>query len=244
MVSGAAALLREVAPGADISDIARALRAGARFVPSLLGKVRYGQLDVACSALWLSQHTHPKWRLDINVKELQQRHFTDHCFKRGLLEIQEWKFSADSFLLPAKRFNTTENLIENTFFPDPSGEKRALATQQSLLEASGRTWPKNTFAVFPIGPLPFTRPTAPPARAIYQFGERAISCPNGFRLMGVAMRWKSSHPTGYMFTAGALRSVSAIRLYIALIKPWWHSHLPAQMKVELKLQCESVPDLG
>jgi hypothetical protein len=61
MVSGAAALLRELAPKAKPQFIAQALRAGARPDLQLARTVRYGWLDVACSALWLAQRaaTHP-----------------------------------------------------------------------------------------------------------------------------------------------------------------------------------------
>ncbi len=243
MVSGAAALLREAAPGASIADVTRALRAGARFEPSMLKKVRYGQLDVACSALWLSQHAKPDWDLRINAQELQQHHFTDHCFKGGLTEVQVWKLPADSFDVRAKRFDTGAELIADKLAAR-SERQRALAIQQSLIDSSRKKWPADSFAFFPIGTLPFTRPTAPPERPIYDFGEKQMRCPEGFRLTAVAMRWKSTHPTGYIFPSARERTIRNISFNIALIKPWWFAHLPAEMRVELKLQCENVPDLG
>jgi subtilisin family serine protease len=244
MVSGAAALLREAAPGASIPEIARALRAGARFDPSLLKKVRYGHLDVACSALWLSKHAKPDWHLRVNVQELMQHHFTDHCFKGSVTEVQDWKFPADSFDVPAKRFDTAADLIADKLKPKTSARERALAVQKSLLDASNRNWPGDSFTFFPIGTLPFTRPTALPERPVYDFGEKQMRCPEGFRLVAVAMKWKSIHPSAYMFASGRERTIRTITFNIAMIKPWWHSHLPGEMRVELKLECENVPDLG
>jgi hypothetical protein len=253
MVSGAAALLRDLAPGADIGDITRALRAGARSNPSLVGQVRYGQLDVACSALWLSQHRQPKWRLRINVQELQQLHFTDHCFKRSAIAIREWEFPLASFDERAKRFDTANDLIASKLAEDPdpiiaperkaAARREMLAVQKSLLDASGRKWPSEKFAFFPIGQLPFTRPTAPPERAIYDFGTESMSCPQSYQLMGVAMTWKTTpHPAAYMFaTRGHGRTMGRITFNIGLVKPWWWRFLPDEMRVELKLQCENVP---
>ena len=55
LVAGAAALLREAALDAPMPEIAAALRKGARPTLGLQGKVRYGQLDVACALEWLAR---------------------------------------------------------------------------------------------------------------------------------------------------------------------------------------------
>jgi hypothetical protein len=68
-----------------------------------------------------------------------------------------------------------------------------------------------------------------------------MSCPLDSRLMAVAMSWKSTHPTGYMFPAVGARTARTITFHIAMIKPWWWAFLPGEMRVELKLQCENVP---
>ena len=63
MVAGAAALLREAAPGAPMAEIARALRNGARRNSFLDGLVLYGSLDVACALSELHKRAKPDWRL-------------------------------------------------------------------------------------------------------------------------------------------------------------------------------------
>ena len=75
-------MLREVALKALMKIIAQALRDGARQSMALNRLVRYGQLDAACSALWLAQRAkaNPGWEVRVAAAKLEGD-ATRHCFK-------------------------------------------------------------------------------------------------------------------------------------------------------------------
>lgn len=267
MVSGAAALLREVAEEAPMRIIAQALRAGARSRVGLARNVRYGQLDVACSALWLVQRADhgglaEKWKVRVAVGKLEGA-TTKHCFHPSVSYGEEtWtlpksEFAPGSMTEPddglskpgvRRRADSGQQLIENAFEKADS-VKDAREIQNFVLNPPSEPglsprFPHLSTAFFPIAPgLPLEHPQLPPDRPIYNFQGRRVFCPGNSRLTAFRLRWNNSiHPQGYIWFSPR-NSLSASTFMVALIKPWyWDTpFLPDTMKIAVTVQCVRPP---
>jgi hypothetical protein len=250
MVSGAAALLREVAPGAGAGVIAQALRMGARPNLDLVRHVRYGQLDLACSALWLAQRAaaHPDWKVRVGSDKLEGV-YTRHCFRAAVSEyVGTWE-------LPKSDFNENSTTVADGGISQPGQPRRVVGTELPVLaigqggvtqalafqaEALGAesTWNQNQMAFFPIkaGNL-FARPALPPARPVYNFQAHRVACPDGSRITGVTLRWQDLiHPQGYVWFAPRA-GASSVTFMVALVKPWYVGLLPSSMRVRVGVRC-------
>ena len=116
MVAGAAALLRKAAPDAPITEIRKALLAGARRNPSLDGLVFYGSLDVACALSALSNRQR-RAKADWDLVDLDERKYPDFanatkdCGGKTPL-VEETPQPVDPGYLRAKGKTTLSALIE------------------------------------------------------------------------------------------------------------------------------------
>jgi len=255
MVSGAAALLREVAPKAPMSIIAHALRVGARQSFDLNRLVRYGQLDVACSALWLAQRAaaNPGWEVRVAPSKLEGS-ATEHCFRANVI------YSIGTWSLPKGNFDPNSvtvddgglsavgilrrargiNLPQEAFAQAGSGAT-ARGVQQAVLGPES-TWNPDNTAFFQIGPgNPLQRPQSPPQQFVYNFQGRSIACPANYRLTAFRLTWKDTiHPQGYIWFSPDV-SLAASTFMVALIKPWWWNLLPDTMHIRVTAQCVRPP---
>jgi hypothetical protein len=256
MVSGAAALLRELAPRAKPQFIAAALRAGARPNVQLARTVRYGELDVACSALWLAQRgaNHPDWGVRVPVQALEVPQ-TKHCFQSST-GIYQYTWS-----LPKSYFDAGATTVGGDGFSRADFSRGALATRiveeafadkNDLAKARGiqtqvlgpeSTWKPGETAFFPIksGPRLLANPVAPPRRFAYNFQGQPVVCPAGTRVAGFGLKWKDLiHPSGYIWFSPKA-SLSSTTFMVALVKPWYTFALPAEMRIEVTVRCVRPP---
>jgi len=255
MVSGAAALLREVARGAPARVIMLALRKGAYSDIRLRQSARYGQLDVACSALWLAENAnaHPDWEVRVTDAELKGP-YTKRCFQPGAAvgvttwELPKSEFDADSRTTSADgvslageyRRGPASNLPATVI--GQAGAGTALGTQDQQLEGLGINWPHFRPAFFAIGPGNlFAHPQGAPQRTLYYFGGQKVGCPSGAAMVAVSANWKDAvHPQGYvMFSQQS--NPRAATLLVALIKPWYAAFLPNPMRIQVKVVCQAAP---
>lgn len=257
-VSGAGALLREAAPGASMRKIAQALRLGARPVYGLLNQVRYGQLDVTCSALWLIQHAKEKWDLKITKEGLGAP--ADLCFKPSIgTYTSEWTFN-DSFFDPTEVFfndpkspilrrqETGADLVGTTL-DSPQKRGWALALQNGRLLPENSNWPADQIAFFPIKKNGLSNPVAPPRRTLYNFDDTAysnlggmpVSCPVDTELVDFQLRVKSFVPNGYVYASSDARDhvpANTISLNVAMVKPFFSSLVPNTIRVAITARCQ------
>ena len=256
MVSGAAALLREVAPKAPMRMIARALRVGARQSPNLYRLVHYGQLDVACSALWLAQQAaaHPDWDVRVAASKLEAAGATEHCFKANLIYgTVTWSFPRSDFdensvtvadgglsAVGTRRRDRGINLPGNAFAQEGATAK-AREVQTAVLGPES-TWNPGNTAFFQIAKgNPFQRPQHPPLQFVYNFQSKTIACPAGYRLTAFRLSWTDTlHPQGYIWFSPKV-GVSASTFMVALIKPWWWKLLSDTMRIKVTAQCLQPP---
>lgn len=256
MVSGAAALLREVAPGAEPRTIMQALRVGAYADIRLRLATRYGQLNVACSALWLAQNAgkHPDWNVRITAAQLAGP-YTKNCFQPGAaIGETTWSLPKSYFdaggtttddkglsLVGVTRKGPADKLPERVIGREAAAG--ALGIQAAALEAGVVTWNARDTAFFPIGTnSPITHPQPPPTRDVYYFGGQTAPCPPGAGLGAVlSTRWEGAvHPQGYLlFSQRAdLRRTTFL---VALVKPWYSALLPSTMRIAVKVLCLAAP---
>jgi hypothetical protein len=268
-VSGAAALLLEVGARASARTIATALRQGARADISLLGRVRYGQLDVACAARWLVDNRPDEVLVRLDRGALNAA-TNGLCGKRvSTVYTTRWSFP-ESYFNPGQTFNNdpknpllrrqttgtklVENVLDSKLF-----EQQALAEQQRLLPP-GSTWPAGEIAFFQIGRGGFDKPVAPPNRPIYNFNEtysdlplfgKPATCPVNTAIVSVDLRWHDAiHPTGYVYgfsprsaQAGPSGTRSLV-FNVAVIKPWFIGAVGDKLQVDVTMRCAILPDLG
>jgi Subtilase family len=255
MVSGTAALLREVAPKAPMKIIAQALRVGARQSVALTRLVRYGQLDAACSALWLARRAvaNPGWDVRVAAAKLEGD-ATRHCFKPNVLYgTLTWSFPRSEFdensvtaadgglsAVGIRRRDRGINLPQEAFAQAGSAAK-ARGIQTAVLGPESSWNPGNT-AFFAIDRgNPFQRPQHPPQQFLYNFQGRTIACPPNYRLTAFRLGWKDTiHPQGYMWFS-PIASLSASTFMIALVKPWWWGLLPNTIGIKVTAQCVRPP---
>jgi hypothetical protein len=248
-VSGAAALLREVAPGADMSTIARALRLGARAQIGLLTKVRYGLLDVACSARWVIEHQKPAWNVKITTQALGDP--AKECFKPSVGTFtSEWRFP-ESYFNPNVRFGlsayrrrSSGAKVVRDVLSDPADREGALTLQNTRLLPEGSNWPRSEIAFFPIAKNGFSKPVAPPDRTIYNFADvegalsYPVTCPSGTELVNFELRMKSFLPKGYVYASpDSGDNPNRISLNVAMIKPFVLGLVPNPIRVAITMQC-------
>jgi hypothetical protein len=248
-VSGAAALLREVAPGADMSVIARALRLGARPQIGLLTKVRYGLLDVACSALWLIDHQKPEWNLRITTEALGDP--AKDCFKPSIATYtSEWRFP-ESYFNPNVRFGMSAfrrrkngDKVVRDVLSDLADREGALTLQNTRLLPDGSNWPRGEIAFFPIAKNGFSKPVAPPDRTMYNFADvnglpsYPVTCPPNTELVDFELRMKSFLPKGYVYASpDSGDNPNRISLNVAMIKPFVLGLVPNPIRVAITMQC-------
>jgi hypothetical protein len=257
-VSGAAAVLREAAPGAPMNIIATALRRGARVNVETLRQVLYGQLDVACSALWLIQHAEPKW--DLRITEAGLGASTQHCFQPSTkTETAVWTFSDSLFNKDAmfyagggrrrlRRFDTGYQLVRFLFSQLVNGSQEARDVQNARLLPDGVKWDRSELAFFPIEPGGFSHPVATPDRPIYDFNNvgspddaRAVVCPAGTELIDINLRMKSFLPKAYVFASDDHNGPSGLFLNIAMVKPFLIGLVPDPIRVAVTYRCAVLP---
>jgi hypothetical protein len=250
MVSGAAALLREVAPDAPPRVIAQALQAGARPSVQLARFVRYGQLDVACSALWLAQRgpEHPNWKVRVAADKLAGP-YTSKCFRPDVQygtttwELPKSNFDPDSktnddggLSIPAVPRREPGNVL-----PERAIGRAAVVKAlgfQALVLGQESTWNKPETAFFPIkaGNL-FAQPQPAPSRPLYNFQSQTAACPPASRITGIGIKWKDAiHPQGYAWISPKATLGSAT-LMLALVKPWYVGLLPTKMLLSVEVKC-------
>jgi hypothetical protein len=249
-VSGAAGLLREAAPGAPMNIIAKALRLGARRQVGMLTQVRFGQLDVACAALWLVQHSQPEWHLRVTAAGLGAS--TGHCFKQPIATYtDEWTFAKSLFdpngrmsvSRKLRRFESGKKLASSV---NGSRKFEAISEQNSRLLPEGVKWDPKTLAFFPIEPGGFRHPVAPPQRVIYDFNNeidegRSVVCPTGAQLIDFTLRMKSFLPAGYVFAAADFApGPGHLFLNVAMLKPpsLLDGFVPDPIRVFVVVRCE------
>jgi hypothetical protein len=258
-VSGAAALLREVAsPGTDMRTIATALRRGARVDTRLIGKVRHGALDVACAARWLAENG----RARIDVEALQPG--VRHCFAPSTTTYTtQWSFpdeyfDPDSLYRPrnSRRRASGADVVRAVvgLFKDD-----ALKAQRQLLPEDS-DWPADEIAFFPIEKGGMRRPVAPPNRPMYIFNQpwselspiTALNfrCPDGLLLESYDLRWRGSvTPRGYVFAtddevfASDDPPTNRMALNVAAVKPWYVGLL-SPLRVGITMRCSLLPESG
>jgi hypothetical protein len=254
-VSGAAALLRELAPKAKAGVIAQALRAGTRPDLQLARTVRYGWLDVACSALWLARHagTHPDWGVRVHAVALEVPE-TTHCFKSSTVIYRStWKlpksyFDEGSLTSGADGFSRGDfsrgllatRLVQEAF-ADKNDVGKARGIQNVVLGPESE-WKPDQTAFFPIqsGPL-LDHPEALGRQFVYNFQAYTVGCPAGSRLTGFSLRWKDLlHPQGYIWFSPKA-AVNGQIFMVALIKPWYEFLLPKEMRIEVTASCIRPP---
>ena len=254
-VSGAAALLREVAPKAPMKIIAQALRAGARQSLALNRLVRYGQLDAACSALWLARRAtaNPGWEVRVAAAKLEGD-ATKHCFKPNVLYgTLTWSFPKSEFdensvtaadgglsAVGIRRRDRGINLPQEAFAREGSAAT-ARGIQTAVLGPDSSWNPGNTafFAIDRGQPVPAA---AASATAIsLQLPGQDDRVPAELPADGVPAGLEGRHPpSGYMwFSPNA--SLSASTFMIALVKPWWWGLLPDMIRIKVTAQCLRPP---
>ncbi len=255
MVSGAAALLRELAPTAKPQFIAQALRAGARPDLQLARTVRYGWLDVACSALWLAQRadTHPDWGVRVPVQALELPE-TAHCFKSSTAIYQyNWTlpksyFDEGSLTSGADGFSRgdfSRGLVASRLVQEAFADKNDIVKArgiQNVVLGPESTWNPDQIAFFPIQPgLLLQHPRAPTRQFVYNFQGYNVGCPAGSRLTGFSLKWKDLlHPQGYIWFSPKA-AVNRQIFMVALIKPWYEFLLPKEMRIEVTARCIRPP---
>jgi Subtilase family len=259
-VSGAAALLREVASqGTNMRTIATALRRGARVDTRLIGKVRHGALDVACSARWLADNRHA--RIDVDALQPGVR----HCFAPSTTTYTtEWRFPDEYFDSDAlykgrntRRQESGADVVSRVLRPFVDD---ALKAQRQLLPEDS-DWPADQIAFFPIEKGGMRRPVAPPNRPMYIFNQpfaelspfTALSfrCPDRLLLESYDLRWKGSvTPRGYVFATDDVDAFASddpptdvMSLSIAAVKPWYVGLL-SPLRVGITMRCSLLPESG
>jgi subtilisin family serine protease len=255
MVSGAAALLRELAPKAKAPIIAQALRAGARPDLQLARTVRYGWLDVACSALWLAKRaeTHKDWGVRVHAVALELPE-TAHCFKPSTAIYQSTWTLPKSHFAEGSRTSGTDGFSRGDFsrglvatrlvqeaFADKDDIAKARGIQNVVLGPES-SWNPDQTAFFAIQPGPLLEhPRAPTRQFVYNFQGYNVGCPAGARLTGFSLKWKDLlHPQGYIWFSPKA-AINGQIFMVALIKPWYEFLLPREMRIEVTARCIRPP---
>ncbi len=246
LVAGAASLLRQAAPAAPIREITAALRNGARPVLPLLGKVGYGQLDVACSLDWLAREARRRgadWGIvDVNSNpdfvaatktcavKLPRAVTATHEIAKTKLFAADNRHASFEALLASKGLSSTDT-------------SKSLAWQNALLrgqDLSGR----QTRVIFAIGSQRAEVPSG--GSAIYDGGTLQLACPQeGFRLTRLRVDFGNSlHPDGWSYPTDLAPPPRGVEFGIGIKKPWFSGVLPSVIKVTARGVCEYLPNLG
>lgn len=237
MVAGAAALLREAAPGARIAQIARALRQGARRNPSLAGLVRYGSLDVACalSALGkLQKESEANWKL-VSLKDPDFEKATEDCGgKPQYVEETIHKVSAES--LGKQGPMTLSALIEaKRLSPQPTSGSRKWQERLLLGKPQARRVALSS-AGTAVDP-------AEVKDRVYDAGGATVGCIDpGFQITDVRVTvLDQGAPQLWFFPADGQPRHNWIEVALALAAP-----LPKKLNsltIRLRAYCDEFPSI-
>lgn len=248
MVSGAAALLRRAAPGADIDDIRRALEQGARMNAGLIGKVRYGELDVACSLRWLLARSVPNWHL-IGLAGIQQRDpngyqdllkATTGCGNRagqpGYLTTETLSVAKDALFANKARFGTMQEFIGSFNFVD-SPTTNSRRWQDVFTQDPRFAGQHALFSFFRGG-----GPTLPVARPVYKPEQTlTIGCTKpGYRVTGLGFEFTTpAEPSGaWWLPTDNVGPFKRITVAIAVAKPWYAFLMPKEIRIRAVARCQ------
>jgi hypothetical protein len=190
----------------------------------MLRQVRYGQLEVTCSALWLTQHLQAD-KLTIAEQALGDE--TKHCFKPSIgIYTSQWQFPSSWFDRnalwagdrPRRELNGTDlfnavlapSLAAGGYDTAKAARDALLSAQDSRLLPEGSTWDRETAAFFPLTGSGLGKPVKSPQRVLYNFDDkftglglvaRPVGCPANSELVDFKLRLRSPFLKGYVFAS-------------------------------------------
>ena len=249
-VSGAASLLIAAAPGAPTGTIATALRRGAQRAPAMLGRVRYGRLDVTCALVALAtdalrRDLESKWQLPVGPSLLA---FVENHRPRcrglpALVKAQSYGLEkgdafAEGDVSQGQRFESlaallgAQNLAADARAASLLWQEQlgggAAADGRRVLSLQARRWRKPEEVIGPVydPKLPMT-----------------VTCNRkDYQLTG--LRWKLKPPNlrGWLYPTDLNAPPERLSLGVALKKPFFYSQLPDSLELTFYALCEYVPD--
>ena len=241
MVAGAAALLREAAPEAPMRVITAALERGAQPVQSLLNKVTYGQLDVACALDWLArQQSREQNNWDL-VGGLNAEPFvaaTASCARKRSYRVEETiEIKKSQLYSDANRSATIGALLDGEQLAD-SAAGRSLTWQRTILFNLGITRPIAGRAIFRVGTT--AEALAPKGGpAVYDVGKLLLGCTGqNFELTGLTVRFLNAvRPIGWYYPTDALPPYAGIGIQVVAEKPWFAPFIASPLEVQARGTC-------
>ena len=246
MVSGAVSLLREAAPKAPPDAIAIALRKGARPNVALTGRVRYGQLDVACSLLALrgeQKRRRANWGLiDLDADPLFDRATRGCAGKRAYAVVQTLAVPKNVAYGPDTKRPSLSDLIARRLVPEGNpGAGNSLEWQDQLTrdrEVSGE------------GRLAFSIPNLRLREVdqiegtMFDAGTRQLSCIDpGYRLTRLEVHFRNLvRPRAWFYPTDATAPAKTVELGFALQDPWYRGLVTDPIRIRIEGVCEYFAD--
>jgi hypothetical protein len=246
LVAGAAALLREAAPGAPMQVIAEALRRGARPVPDLVDKVAYGQLDVACSLAWLraaQERRRADWGVIDPAGDADFARATSLCGGKQPYKAQA-KFSVNTrqlFDAANKKGNLQTLLLSKSLLR--SEDSNSMRWQDTLLRNMGSPSDDERL-VFNVTRSALARvPVKPSTRigkTVYDGGHFPVGCSReGYLITRLSVFIDNFvRPRAFFYPTDAKAPGAEIDLGLAFEKPALSFALPGTITVKARVDCE------
>jgi subtilisin family serine protease len=255
LVAGAAALLRRAAPGASMDVIRQALEQGARMNLNLQGKVRDGQLDVACSLQWLVLRRQPDWRL-IPISATQDPkayidfiNATKGCGGQRAPLVTQPKLVQVTKSELVKNFNQSSvGAFLKSINIDYTDRNSAARRWQDLLLAESGVHAGGVGTAFRVGPAAFAHPLtidglARPAE-VYEAGLVTVGCPASYAISGIDVSLPMIvRPPAWVFPTDAEPPPRSIELAVAVAKPWYWPFVDNTIKVRVRATCQYYPQV-
>jgi hypothetical protein len=229
-------------------DVIRtALEQGARLNTELIGKVQFGQLDVACSLRWMFEHRRREWGL-IDLADIKLRdpkgyedfvEKTAHCGRNADRPIWEGTtLTVEKSLVFAqpRRSDTVQHFIDKLEL-QPGPDSNSIRWKD-YLTGGGERW-ANTRPVYLFGVG--NTWIAPPPIPVYPMGYVRVGCPqHGYRITDVQLAFENGikPPAGYAVPTDADGPFKNIELAVAIVKPWYQGLISKDIKVRATVRCQ------
>ena len=252
LVAGAAALLRRAAPGAPIDVIRRALEGGARMSFNLVGKVRWGSLDVACALRWLDRRRQPDWRMIPISSQNDPKGYVDFIDAtsscggtRPALVTESTLKVKKAELTDAKRVGSIGALLRRV---DHTQVNSVARRWQDLLLAETGIKSGGVATAFRAGPAAFANPLTTGGLArpvgVYDAGVVDAGCPENYAITALDVALKNAvRPPTWVFPTDAVGPPRSIQLAVGIAKPWYFGLVGDTITVRVKAICQYFPQV-
>jgi hypothetical protein len=219
-----------------------ALEQGAQPVLSLLNKVNYGQLDVACSLEWLArqqEREHANWDLVDTLGSPEFTTATAGCARKRAYRVEATLDVNTSELYgETHKFATMSALLASKELKD-SEDSSSLTWQRTLLFSLGIRRQIAGRAIFRLGRSQAEAPGG--GGAVYDVGKLSLACNRrNFELSGLGVKFLNAiRPIGWFYPTDGQPPYKGIQVGVVAEKPWF-SGLISSLEVQLRGTCSYI----